>query len=42
MSIKGSELEGASEVKTSEKHTGKKIDLITKILEDRESNKYWR
>ena len=36
MSIKGSELVAASEVKTSEKHTGKKIDQLTKILEDKE------
>ena len=36
MSIKGSELAAASEVQTSEEYTGKKIDPITKILEDRE------
>ena len=47
MSVKGSELETASEVKISVKHTGSKIDLITDILEDRgdairtDSDIYW-
>ena len=36
MSSKGSELAAASEVKTSDNNTGKKIDQIEKILEDRE------
>ena len=47
MSVKGSELETASEVKISVKHTGSKIDLIAEILEERrdairtDNDVYW-